>query len=335
MKTSRRNPIAQFFSDNREAPILAVLLVVALVFTVANPRFASVENIQDMLRYASVLIIAAVGQSMVIITRNIDLSTGSIVGVSAYLSAVFVQTQSGLGVWLSLLVGMGIGLALGAVNAALVVLGGVPSIIATLGTLFAFRGIAAVIGGGDKEIPAAKLPQEFIDIASGRVLGIPSPMVIALVTVIIAVTALRKTRTGRELYAVGSNPEAAKRAGLRPKRLVAGVLCVSGALAGLVGCLWVSDYATVNAATASGFELAVISAVVVGGVSVFGGSGSVVGAAIGAVLMVVIQYGLIIMKVPVYWLQAAYGLLILVSVVSDTIVARRVSTANLLKRAAA
>jgi rhamnose transport system ATP-binding protein len=215
-----------------------------------------------------------------------------------------------------------VGLACGLLNGLVVTVGDVPAIVVTLGTLAVFRGIDSLITGG-KQISADQVPQAWLDLTGARIAGVPAVVVIAIATLLAMGLALRLLAAGREFYAVGSNPEGAVLIGIRRGVLVLAAFAVSGLLAGFDGALWASRYATIDARVAMGFELTVIAAVVVGGVAIRGGAGSVLGVALGAVLLLVIQNGLTLARVDPLWLQGIYGLVILIAVGVDTLVGRR------------
>ena len=180
--------------------------------------------------------------------------------------------------FLGLVAGLGIGLGCGMLNGIMVAAGRVPSLVVTLATLYIFRGIDILIVGG-KEVVANSLPSAFLDIPKATVLGIPVIAIVIAVVIGIGAYYLRSFRSGRELYAIGSNPDAARLAGIPMGRRVFVAFTASGAIAGVAGVLWAAQYGTIDSTAGTGYELQVISAVVVGGVAIFGGSGSAVGAA--------------------------------------------------------
>ena len=265
----------------------------------------------------------AVGQAVVIISRNVDLSVGSILGLSAYLTGtLFTTTQ--LPMLVVMAAGVALGALLGLVNGALVALGRVPAMVITLGTLYAFRGIN-VAWTGSNRINASDLPPAFLKLGTQSILFMPVLTIIALVVLLAVAWYLANTRAGREFYAIGSAPEAAELYGLASRRrvLVAFVLC--GALSGLGGVLYAARYGTVNSQAGLGFELQAIGAAVIGGVAIVGGVGTVVGAAIGAYLLLTIARALPVLGIPDFWQQALVGALIIGAIVLDRVLARRQS----------
>jgi rhamnose transport system permease protein len=287
-----------------------------------TPRFIRPDNVKQILLSVAILAIVAVGETLVILTRNVDLSVGSTVGLTAFICADLLKSSPGTSIVLVLLLGIACGIVLGSVNGLVVTIGKVPAIVATLGTLYIFRGVDNLIGGG-KQIGAGDVPSSFLSLGSGSVLGIPTLIIFAAVVLAIASFALRRTRSGRSLYAIGSNPEAARLAGVPTGRLVFGAFVICGALAGLAGVLWAARFATVDTTAATGFELTVVAACVVGGVNIFGGSGTAIGAVLGAILLGTIENALPVLKLDSFWLQAIQGAVILAAVTIDALVTRR------------
>jgi rhamnose transport system permease protein len=255
----------------------------------------------------------------------------SVVGVSAYaVGSLFVMFPH-LPVVVAMFAGIGIGLAIGAVNGALVTFGRVPSLVATLSTLYIVRGADyAWVHGG--QINATSLPDAFAMIATGSLVGIPNLVLIAFIVLVALAVYLRQYRGGREHYAIGSNPEAARLAGIRVERRVMIGFLLSGAIAGLAGVLWLARFGTVDASTAKGIELQVVAAAVVGSVAITGGVGTVMGATLGALVLGVINIALVVLRVSPFWQQAIQGLLIVAAITLDTLLARSVAKRMMRKR---
>jgi rhamnose transport system permease protein len=308
----------------REMGIVLALVVLIGVTAAANPRFLSGQSIRDLVLAAAIIMVLAVGQAVVVITRNIDLSVGSVLGLSAFAVGSLLQAAPGTPVVVALVVGLLFGAVCGVVNGALVRFGNVPALVVTLGTLYAFRGIAYFWAGG-QQINADELPPAFLAFGTATVLGIPWLIVIAVLVVLGAGFVLRSYRAGRELYAMGSNPEAARLAGIPVGRRTLAAFVLSGALAGLAGVLFAARFGTIDAAAGTGYELNVVAAVVVGGVAVFGGSGTVYGAAVGALLLTTIGSALPVLGIDQFWQQAIVGGLILLAIGADRVVAARVA----------
>jgi rhamnose transport system permease protein len=310
----------------RELGLVVALAVVVAVTTTSNPRFLGAQSVRDLLLNAAIVALLAVGQTLVVITRNVDLSVGSVLGLTAFMTGDLFLGHPSLPVAAALLAGLLVGVACGAVNGAVTAVGRVPSLVVTLGTLYVYRGIDFAWAGG-RQINAANLPDSLLTLGGGHVLGVPYLAAITVLAVAVAAYALRSFRSGRELYAIGSNPDAAVVAGIPVGRRVSAAFVASGAVAGLAGVLWTARFGTVDAQAGTGYELQVIAAVVVGGVAIFGGSGSVVGAALGALLLSTIGSALVVLKVPAFWLQAIAGALLLGAITLDRVIALRVAAA--------
>ncbi|WP_218624727.1 ABC transporter permease [Glaciihabitans sp. dw_435] len=313
------------FARARETGILLALVLVVVVTTVKNPSFVfSGDGWRDLLLTPSILVLVAIGQAIVIITRSVDLSVSSVLGLSAYLTGRLFLDVPGIPIILVFLIGLVFGGALGLINGALVAFARVPALVITLGTLYAYRGIN-VVWAGSNRINASDLPKDFLALGTGSILGIPILAIIALVALVIAGWYMRNIRSGRELYAIGSDPDAANLYGLRVTRRIISAFIVSGALAGLAGVLYAARYGTVNSQAGTGFELDAVGAAVIGGVAIVGGSGTVWGAAIGAVLLLTINRALPILGVPDFWQRAVVGVLIIGAIVLDRLLALRQS----------
>jgi rhamnose transport system permease protein len=311
----------------RELGILAALVLLIVVTVIANPRFLSGQNIRDLLLSASILTVLAAGQTIVIITRNVDLSVGSVLGLSAYASGTLLVTAPGTPVIVVILAGMAIGAACGVLNGAIVAIAKVPSLVVTLGTLYAFRGLDSLWAStsGRLQINAADLPASFKALGGARLLGIPVLFLIALAVVLLVGFHLRNYRSGRELYGIGSDPAAARLSGIPVGRRVLAAFAVNGALAGLAGVLYAARFQTLDATAGTGVELNVVAACVVGGVAIFGGSGSVYGAALGALLLTTIGTSLPQLGLNPFWRDAAVGALILAAIVLDRTLSLRLA----------
>ena len=309
----------------RELSILGALVVLVGVTTAANPSFLSSQGVKDIFLNASILALLAVGQTMVVVTRNIDLSVGSVVGLVAFASGRFVLGHD-RNLLLVLLLGMAIGAACGLVNGVLVSFFTVPALVVTLGTLYVIQGADYYWAHG-RQINAADVPSTLLNLGSGGVLGVPYLPLITVVVMVALGHYLRAYPSGREFYAIGSNPDAARLAGIPIRKRVLTAYTVSGLLAGLAGVLWLARFGTVVADAAHGWELRVVAAVVVGGVAIVGGVGSVYGAALGALLLTTIGSVLVVLKVNAFWQDAIAGLLLLMAISVDRLLGLRVTRA--------
>jgi len=307
----------------REAGISIFILILMVAVTLRAPSFLTVGNFKDILLNISILSIIALAQTMVIITNGIDLSVSSMIGLVAMMVGFTVKQSPEMSVILAIMLGMALGAALGTFNGLIIAYGSVPPIIATLGTLSIYRGLVFFYSQGTW-INSFELPKTFKLLSKGAPLGVPNIVIFALVVAVIVYYFLNHTRTGRDIYAVGSNPEAAQFAGIRKQRIIFLVYLLSGLLSGLAAVLWISRFESAQTNTALGFELQTVAAAVVGGVSISGGVGTVSGVLLGALLLGIIQNALTLIRISPFWQLAAQGLLILIAVISDKWILTRV-----------
>jgi rhamnose transport system permease protein len=310
---------------SRETSIFLAFALVVMVTTVRNPGFLfSADGWRNLLLNPSIVAVVAIGQAVVIISRNVDLSVGSMVGLTAYLvGSLFVAFPS-FPVPLIFVVGIVFGALLGAVNGALVAFGKVPAMVITLGTLYAFRGIN-VAWTGSNRINASDMPDDFLNLGTQQLLTIPVLTILAVVILAIVAWYMNNTRGGREFYAIGSDPDAAELYGLAKTKRVLIAFVASGAASGLAGVLFAARYGTINSQVGDGFELQTIGAAVIGGVAIVGGSGTVLGAVFGAYLLLTINSALPVLGIPDFWQRAVVGALILGAIVLDRVLAHRQS----------
>jgi rhamnose transport system permease protein len=327
-RAKRRSQVNQarllgLVSRVRELGLLVVLLLIILIVSIQAPRFLSIDNFEQILLSVAILAIVAVGETLVVLTRNVDLSVGSMVGITAFITAYFFKELPHINLLLGILLGCALGLVLGVVNGLIVSFGRVPAIVATLGTLYVYRGLVFIVASNTtSQINASDVPTGYLALATTQIFGIPTLILIAAIVAIIVGYFLHASQSGRQLYAVGSNPEAANMIGIRRDWLVFSAFATSGLLCGLAGVLWGARFATVDATNATGLELQVIAAVVVGGVNIFGGSGTILGAVLGAIVLGTLQNALNILNISQFWLQALYGAAIIGAVVLDAFITR-------------
>jgi rhamnose transport system permease protein len=307
----------------REVSISLIILILVIAVTLRSPSFLSMDNLTDILMNISILIIVALGQTLVLITKGIDLSVSSIIGLVAMMIGFILKQFPNTPIGLIVPLGMLLGAILGSVNGLIISLGNVPPIIATLGTLSIYRGLVFFYSKGTW-INSFELPASIKSLSKGTPLGIPNLIIIALIVSVITFYFLRFTRTGRKIYAVGSNPEGVDYAGIRKERIVFLVYLLSGILSGFAAVLWVSRFESAQTNTALGFELQSVTASVIGGVSTSGGVGTVPGVLLGALLLGIIENSLTLIRISAFWKLAAQGLLILIAVVSDKYILKRV-----------
>ncbi len=303
-----------YFLKNREAAL--ALIVVAMVAGIGAyaPAFVSFANIVRVLNDTSILAMLALGQMIVILTRGIDLSTASNLALSGMISASLAQNHPDLPVIAYIALALASGLVLGLVNGSLISLLGIPPIVVTLGTLAVFRGLIVVYGGGN-QVNASEMGDVFQSFPKLTVFGFSTIFWIMTVVALAVWLFLSMTRTGRGLYAVGGNPQAARYCGIDLRKQQLLVYAISGSISGICGYLWVSRYGVAYSEIASGFELTVIAACVIGGVSIAGGVGSVPGTLLGALFLGVIVNALPVMQITPFWQMAISGAVILAAVV--------------------
>lgn len=296
--------------------IVLALIVVAMLVAVAavNPAFVAPGNLATLFNDNAILIMVALGQMSVILTKCIDLSVGANIAFTGVVVALVNAHAPALPVPLLMLIATAVGLTLGAVNGALVWLARIPSIVVTLGTLSIYRGLAFLASGGTS-IVSKQMSHAFIAWPRFEIAGLPLMSWFAIAMVAVFAVFLGYTRPGRAFFAVGGNPVAAVYAGLNVGRTQFVAFCVSGAIAGFCGYLWASRYTIAYVDLAGGFELDVIAACVIGGISIAGGNGTVLGAVLGALFLGVVKNALPVIHVSPFWQLAIAGIAILGAVV--------------------
>jgi len=313
-----RNWVQQF-SSFFGLIIVSVGIGVAVYFKAGENLFFTGDNILTLLRQASFNAIMAAGVSVVIITAGIDLSIGSVWALSSVVMA-FVCVNKGLAWTLSVLVGLAVGLACGIVNGWGVTLLRIPPFVATLGMMSIARGLAEVITGG---FQISGLPDAFQWWGQGDIFGVPVPVIVAVGIIVLTWALLRFTRLGRYIYAVGGNEAAAHLSGVPVNRVKLFAYAYCGTLAALAGLLATARMGSVRPSDALGYELDAIAASVIGGISLMGGQGSVLGTAIGAALIGVLRNGMVLLDVSAFWQKVVIGIVIIIAVALDYLVWRR------------
>lgn len=307
--------------------LFVALLATILFFSTQIDNYLSSRMFTRITTSAAVILPIAVGQAIVVMTRNIDLSIGSTVGVVAYLTGEFLGGHPDLHPLAVALLAMGIGGLMGAINGVLVAWGRVPSIIVTLGTLALYRSFLVQYSDA-KTITTASLPQWLVDLPQANAfslfgLDVRVTVVLALLSAVAMGLALTRLRAARRIYAVGSNPDAAVMAGINAGMVVFVAFVLSGAFAGLSGLIFLAKFGNITVVAGMGFELKSVAAVVVGGVSILGGSGSMIGVVIGCVLVDTIDNSLTRWElVSEFWRDALLGMLIMAAVTVDTVMSR-------------
>ena len=306
----------------REFPILVALAAVVVITGLVNPTFASSEGMSAILIESSVIGLLAASQSMLIIMRQIDLSVGSTTGLVAFLVGQNAAANIGVPFTISVVVGIAVGFAVGIVNGFLIAYLGLPSLVVTIAMLYVVRGVFSQLAGGET-ITADQVPAPLVELGSGSIFGVPYLFVCALIGAISVTLLLRYSRWGRDLYAIGSNPEAALRVGIPVARRTFVAFALSGIFTGVAGLLLLGRFSFADATSGLGIELYVIAACVIGGVAIAGGVGTAMGALIGAVLLQTITFALGALGVSQFWQQAVAGALLVLAITFDRVVAVR------------
>lgn len=320
--------------------LFLALMATILFFSTQIEGYLSARMFNRIATSAAVVLPIAVGQAIVIMTRNIDLSVGSILGVVAYMTGQALGAMPDLPPALAVLLAVGIGACAGALNGILVALGRVPSIIVTLGTLALYRSFLVEYSGATT-ITTASLPSWLVELPQKNLFSLGAldlrvTVGLALAACLIVGVALSRLRAARQFLAVGSNPDAARMAGINAPRVVFLAFVLSGALAGLSGFIFLAKFGNITVVAGLGFELKSIAAVVVGGVSIMGGSGTILGVLMGTVLVDTIDNSLTRWElVSEFWREALLGLLIMAAVTLDTLASRSLARLRGTKRGTA
>jgi rhamnose transport system permease protein len=318
---SSNNLIKNFFK-RREIAILAVVILMAVVVGIINPAFFSGNNFSNILKSISILMFVGIGQMIVMISGGIDLSIGSNMAFSALSVSLLMMNYPWINSIILLILGILIGTSIGFINGLVIAKGKVPPIIATLGAMSIWRGLAVLISGG-QWVSAWQMTDGFKNLARANVLGINSLIFTAIILTIVFYFFLRFNKKGREIYAYGSNSEAAKFAGINNEKVNYLAYSISGGLAGLGGILYVSRVANAQAFSAQGFEMLTIAACVVGGVSIFGGIGNITGLIVAVFLIGIVLNGMNLLKISDFNQDGVQGFIILIAVILDSILLRR------------
>lgn len=316
----------------RELGLLLFLMVISIAVQIRNPAFLTLNNLNSLFTNTSILAILAVGMMLVLVTRGIDLSIGSIVAFAGMAVALMVVRWPGMHPALALLLGTLVGAGFGAITGSLVAWFDVLPVIATLGMMNVVRGLTYVLSGG-QWVSSYQMPDSFKDLATGRTLGLNNLFVIAIVVYLVAAWFIGYTRTGRRIYAVGSNPDAAALSGIPRRYLTFLVYTIMGGLAGLGGVLWVARFASAQGNTAIGYELQVIAACILGGVSITGGTGRLSGLVLGVLLLGILANALPLVNVSPFWQQGIQGAVVLAAVITNVLVRRNTERVALRNRA--
>lgn len=313
----------------RELILVLLIILVVIFFGTQIEGYYSPRTFNRIATSVAILLVVAVGQTLVVLMRQIDLSVGSIVGFTAYFAGTYLASNNELHPLMAVLMAIGMGAFLGLINGFLVAYGRVPAIITTLGTLAIYRTILVDYSGA-QSVLTNELPQWLIDLPTQTLFSIGNlelrlMVAVALVVIIIFQLVITYLPYGRRLYAIGSNPEAARISGLPVQRAILSAYILCGALCGLAGFMFLARFGNITVVAGQGLELQVVAAVVVGGVNIFGGSGTMVGALLGAVLIATLEQSLLRWAiVSEFWRDALLGLLILLAVAADAVILERI-----------
>jgi rhamnose transport system permease protein len=311
----------------RELSLLLIIFLIVIFFGSQIDNYYTPRTFQRISSAVMIIMVVAVGETLVVIARHIDLSVSAIVGVTAYVAGQQVSFHNSLPPLAVVLLAVGIGAALGLLNGVLVAYGNIPSIVVTLGTLAIYRGVLVEYGRGVnvlvRDLPGWLVDLPRVNLFSIGQLDIRLLVGVAVAMVIIFQLVLIFLPYGRRLYAIGSNPDAAQMAGLPARRIVLLAFVLSGALSGLGGFMYLARFGTISFNAAQGLHMQAIAAVVVGGINIFGGSGTMFGMMLGAILMGILEQSLIRMQINEFWKDAIFGMFILIAVASDALVMNR------------
>jgi len=311
----------------RELPISVFLVLVVLATGSTNHAFFTLSSLQDVLLGVGIIATLAVAQTLVIVMKHIDLSVGSTIGLTAYILGA--SSSWGHDIWWGLGVSLSVGLIVGALNGFMVAYLKLPSLVVTLATLYIVRGVFNEIAGGDT-ITEDRVPRAINFLGLNRFYGIPLIFLIAIALMLLVGFVMRRLRAGRDLYAIGSNLQAAELAGIPVARRIFGAFLATGAISGLAGVLLLARFNAADANSGAGLELNVVAACVVGGVAIAGGVGTVYGAVIGAVLLQTITLALGALGVAQFWQLTVNGILLISAISLDRYLSSRVKATTIM-----
>ena len=312
----------------RELILLLLISVVLIFFASVIERYLNARLFNRVSTSVAIMALLAIAQTLVILTRNIDLSVGAVVGFTAYFVGYQLSQNQEITPLVAILMAIGVGALMGGFNGFLVAFCGIPSIIVTLGTMALYRTLLVEYSDA-QTVLTVNLPQWLLDIPRVNILSFDGLNLRLMVGVMIAIVILfqlflRYTSFGRKIYAVGSNPEAAGNSGFPNRKIIFITFILCGALAGLSGFMYLARFGNITVVAGLGLELKSVAAAVVGGVNIFGGSGSIFGSVLGAILIDLLENSLIRwLQISEFWRDAMLGILILASVAADSVIMKR------------
>lgn len=302
----------RWFMQKQESSIVIATIVYVIFVTCINPTFLSAGNIFNVLRTTGFTLITVVGMSLVLITGGLDLSVGSVLALGGVITGM--MCKAGVPVLFAIIAGVLVGGIIGGINGLIIVKAGIPPLIVTLGMQYAARGLVSVLTQG---VPIYPLPEGLMKIEQTRIFNIPMVVIVAVMIAVIGHILLSKAPFGRAIYALGGNEEAAKISGINTKKTKFSVYVITSTLAALAGVFMAARLGSAEAAAGSGYELTVICGAIIGGISTFGGMGTIIGASIGALFMEVLTNSLTLMRVSVYWQNLVVGVILVLAVLLD------------------
>lgn len=306
----------------RELLLAVVIVLMLLAIGIRSPAFLGIGNLLEIFNDTSILIILALGQMMVLLTKGIDLSMAANLALTGMIVALINFNYPDIPVWTLILLATVLGLVMGAINGVLVWKVGIPPIVVTLGTMSIYRGVIFLLSKGGW-INAHQMSPDFLNLPRSPFIGLPLLGWCAIAALILVAYFLRYSRTGRALYTAGGNATAAYYTGINVGKMQFISFCLSGALAGFCGYLWISRFAVAYVDVANGFELQIVAACVIGGISTMGGIGSVMGCLLGALFLGVINNALPVINVSPFWQMAISGAVIVIAVILNERANRR------------
>ncbi len=303
----------------RESGVILLIIIIYITVALIEPRFFSYNAFINVLLFFPYLLVVALGEMLEIVSRNVDISVGSILGFSAVVVGMAYKANPNLSIVVAFLIAVGVGVLLGFINGMLVNLLKLPSVIITLGTMNLFRGLMFIIVGA-KQIDNSCIPRSVVCLSQmGQTsLGVPTTVLIALIITALVGILITKTKLGKEIYAAGSNPEAAALRGISLNKIRLIVFSTSGFLCGIGSMIYISRIGYINPTVAGlGLEFTAVAAVVIGGTSMGGGVGSTLGTLLGCLLLGIINIAISITGISGFWQEAIYGLIVIVAIVLD------------------
>lgn len=302
----------KWFINRQESSIIIATIVYVIFVTCVNPIFLSGNNIFNILRTTGFTLITVVGMALILITGGLDLSVGSVLALGGVITGL--ACKAGIPVPAAVLLGVLVGGVIGCINGFIIVKAQIPPLIVTLGMQYVARGMVSVLTEG---VPIYPLPEGFLNLEKIRIFNVPIVVIAAILIAVLGHVVLAKTAFGRSVYALGGNEEAARISGINVYRTKFMVYVITSTLAGLAGVFMAARLGSAEAAAGSGYELTVICGAIIGGISTFGGMGTILGATVGALFMEILTNSLTLMKVSVYWQNMVVGSILILAVLLD------------------